>query len=423
MPMAEERIQRTLFCLGVDHHNTPVAVRERLSVSDTAVPGVVQRLRQVPGIDECVLLSTCNRVEVYAAGCKGLHALRDTFAEEVGVDPALISEHAYEMHDEVVARHLFRVVASLESMVIGEYQIQHQIKNAYEVARRSGCTGMHLDALFQYALNVGKAVRTHTSIGERKVSVASVGVDLARHIHGDLSKARMLVVGAGEIAELATVHLVSAGVRRITLINRTHERALNLAKDGRFAAVDVHTVPWSQLAHALSQHDIVVTSTAAERPVITTAEVREARRRCLGPLVIIDLAVPRDVAAEVGELADVYRYDLDHLDHMVAANRDVREDELQAVEALVAEHLVQWQQRQTWNASDLPAAVSQWFAEVLAEETQVLQQRLDPEAAAEARRSVHRLAGKLRHRCLQMARSHVGDPEREALIRQLLDLE
>ncbi|TVR39298.1 MAG: glutamyl-tRNA reductase [Planctomycetota bacterium] len=418
-----------LLCIGVDHHHSPLAVRERLSVPGALMEDVLGNCRQVAGIAGVSILSTCNRLEIYAETCareaEDGSLLINRFGEELGVDPQLIKQHAFIHHDQAAVQHLFRVISSLESMVVGEYQIVHQVKMAYEAARHQGSCSPILDRLFQHALIVAKDVRNHTGIGAHKVSVASVGVDLARHIHGDLAPARLLVIGAGEMAELATVHLITAGVRHLTLINRTHERAMDLARHDRFRHITVETCRWADLSNALAESDIVITSTAANLPIITRDAVRQARRRSLNPLVFIDLAVPRDIEVAVGDLNDVYRYDLDHLDRMVAANRELRSEDIAQVESRIEQQLRDFMQRQALVRNPLPSRISEWFQALSEEEFLRLERRLSgsEQDRHEVRYGLQRLAAKFRHRCLRWLQDDPQNPQRAALLRELLGLE
>ena len=281
---------------------------------------------------------------MYAQGLDCAKDMIHQFAETVGFETRSLEKNAYVHQGGHAVEHLFRVASSLESMVIGEYQIVHQIKQAHQWGRKHGACRGELDRMFQHALNVAKDVRTNTSIGAHKVSVASVGVDLAKHIHGNLKKARLLVIGAGEMAELATIHLIEAGVKKLTVINRTHEKAQVFAANKRFTNCDISTMRWADMHKALGDHDIVVTSTAATFPVITSDEVRSARRGKIKFTGLHRPCVPRDVEVGVGDLNDVYRYDLDHLDKMVASNRSLRNKDIEQV-SIMGEHCEQFAQK------------------------------------------------------------------------------
>lgn len=410
----------TLHCVGIDHHQTPLAIRERLAVADIAMPVLLSDLNELPGVNAAVVLSTCNRVEIYWHGNEA--QVLELLAEFQGVAVAELQQHVFRHMDDAVVRHLFRVISSIESLVIGEYQIVHQVKNAYEQARREGHTNGLVDRLFQQALGIAKTVRNQTGIGHHKVSVASVGVDLARQIHGNLKKTPLLVVGAGEIAELALIHLVEAGVNRVTLINRTHERALDLAADQRLAQIETKVLRWADLGEAMRTHDIVLTSTSATRPVITAGDVKAQLRGRRTPLMFIDLAVPRDVETAVGDLGDVYRYDLDHLDRVVAENRAIRADEVTDVEALIETAVKAHDDGQRLNDSGIVSEIARYFDSVVQTEHERLRHKIGQLDEDELHYGLKRVGNKLQHRMLAYLREHQGDTDAEALIRTILDL-
>src|SRR3954470_17691570 len=218
-----------LAVFGIDHHRTPVHLRERLALGADAQRALLAELTDQPGVSEAVVLSTCNRTECYLAGAPDRPHLVGLLAERSGLGADLLATQGYWHEGIGCIRHLFRVVSSLESLVVGEYQIAHQVKTAYDAALAARRTGPLLNPLFQRALAVGKEVRNATDIGKHKLSIASVAVDLAKQIHGEVGSARLLVVGAGEMAELAVKHLLVAGVRDLVVVNRSEERALEIA--------------------------------------------------------------------------------------------------------------------------------------------------------------------------------------------------
>ena len=406
-----------LAILGVDHHRTPVEIRERLAVPAEALTKMLAGLSTLPGAREAVAVSTCNRLECYLAGDPDRQQVVSMLAEFHGVDAAVLDQHVYWKCGRQCVRHLFRVVAGLESLVIGEHQIINQVKGAYELALNGRFTSSTLNPLFQRALAVAKEVRNQTAIGKHKLSVASVAVDLARHIYGELAKARLLVVGAGEIAELAMKYLVSAGVRDLSVINRSEERALALASEYKAEAL-----PWSMLADALSAHDIIVTSTAAPHAVITEAEVRAAMRRRRRPLMLIDLAVPRDVEGSVGALADVYLYNIDHLEAVVAANRNLRAEEVDAADALVDSLVDGYVTGLRQDKGALLAQVARYFQDVIAAEEARLKGKLGLSDSSELRYGLERVGNKLQHQLLRVLREHPDDLEVERVVREMLGL-
>lgn len=407
---------------GVDHHRTRVDVREQLAVSEQGARELARALTGLPGVSEALVLSTCNRLECYVAGVVAPEHVDAAVATHRGVEVELVRSQRYWYAGDDSVRHVFRLVSGLESLVLGEDQIVRQVKDAYDAAAAAGSLGPALHPLFQRAFAVGKEVRTDTAIGRHKLSVASVAVDLARHVHGDLGEARLLVLGAGEIAELTVRYLLDQGVRRIGIVNRTQERAMALAE-----LAQAKVWPWGELAGALAEHDIIVASTAAPHAVVHEADVRAAMRRRRRPLVLIDLAVPRDVEPHVADLADVYLYNIDHLETVVARHRQLRHEEIAAADAVVDANAQAWRREARPAAQALLAQVSTYFRDVVAAEEARLAGKLSlPTADArrgELRYGLERVANKLQHQLLAWLRAHPGDPAAERLIRELLDLD
>jgi len=304
----------SLVLVGLSHKNSPIGVRETLAVLPPAK--VFERLRQ-EGVSEAVLLSTCNRFELYVSFNGGpsrppswvLNLLEK-------ISGTSLSQHAYQRAGSSAVEHLFSVAAGLESLVVGETEILGQVKDAYEAAKAAGMTGKHSNVLFQRALYVGKKVRNDTAIAVGQTSVASVAVQLAETIFGRLSSNSVLVLGAGNMAELTARHLLSQKVSKLLIANRTWERAAGLA--GKLKAT---ALPWEEFPKALSEVDIVIGSTGSDKPVLTkamlaaTAEARAGRS-----LFIIDIAMPRDVEEGAHELEHVYLYRLEDLEAIVADN-------------------------------------------------------------------------------------------------------
>ncbi len=407
---------------GIDHHRTPVELREKLAVPTEGITKLLALLATTPGANEAVVLSTCNRLECYLAGTPDRQQVINRLAEHQGVDASMLEKHAFWHPGMAGVRHLFRVVSGLESLVLGEYQIVHQVKTGYDIAHQGKFTGAVLNPLFQRALGVAKDVRNNTAIGKYKLSVASVAVDLAKHIYGEVDRARLLVVGAGEIAELAVRYLLTAGVRELTIINRSEERAQALAEEFRSADFVPKVLPWPKLGEALTQHDIVVTSTAAQHAVITTAEVKQAMRRRRQPLMFMDLAVPRDVEPSVGELSDVYLYNIDHLEAVVSSNKQLRTDELDVANALVDSLVTSYVSDVRHERGTLMAQVAGYFTDVIAGEEARLAGKLGLKENPELRYGLERIGNKLQHQLLRYLREHANDPNAEKIIREILGL-
>ncbi|HEX6928775.1 MAG TPA: glutamyl-tRNA reductase [Gammaproteobacteria bacterium] len=309
------------FILGINHQTAPVDIRERMAFNREQLPAALHELARLPEVEEAVLLSTCNRTEIYCAidGATPASVLDWLAAAREGDDPS-VRERFYAHEEREVVRHLLRVACGLDSLVIGEPQILGQLKQAYDDARAAGSVGPVLHRLFQYAFHVAKQVRTETAIGANAVSVAYAAVSLARQIFGDLAASTALLVGAGETIELAAHYLSDRKLGRLIVANRTLARAQELAGKHRGYAIALDEIT----AH-LGEADIVISSTASTEPVLTKAMVETAfRRRKHKPVFMVDIAVPRDIEAAVGELADIYLYTVDDLQHVIDENRASR---------------------------------------------------------------------------------------------------
>ena len=324
-----------IIAVGLNHRTAPVELRERFAVSERRLPEALARLKRWPGIDEGVILSTCNRVEVYAVvkeTAHGLESLRDylvTLATDYGLDR--LEHRLYCLDGAEAIRHLFRVAASLDSMVVGEPQILGQVKDAYDAALTHKTTGVVLNKVMKKAISVGKRVRTETGIAENAVSVSYAAVELAKKIFQNLSEKTVLLVGIGEMGKLAARHLIGAGVGHVMIANRNYERAIDVAT--RFHALPV---PFSQVHHEMAGADIVLCATAADTYVIGPDDVHQAlRSRKNRPMFLIDISDPRNIDPEVGSLDNAYLYNIDDLQSQVVTNLEQRR-----LEALKAEDIV-----------------------------------------------------------------------------------
>ena len=320
-----------IVLVGLSHRTAPLELRERLVVDD---PGpLLQKLVSSDEIDEAVLFSTCNRVEVVAvtrsleAARLRLHAF---LSRDLGADSGDLSEYLYDHVDGDAVRHVLRVASSLDSMVVGESQILGQTKEAWQRAVECGAAGPLLGRLFQHAFATAKRVRTDTKVGERPISVARVAVELARQIFEDLSDKRALLVGAGEMIETALQALRDAGLESVCVANRTPERAVALAS--RYSAT-AHGL--DELPVLVSQADVVLTCIAADRPVLTRSVIEAPRRR--RPIFVIDIGVPRNADPELEDLDDVYLYDIDDLSSVAQENAEQRRRESAKAEGIVEE--------------------------------------------------------------------------------------
>ena len=324
-----------LFCIGLSHHTSNIATLEQFGRNATA-----ELIARQAGCAEALLLTTCNRVEVYAVSDKRISTdeiARPLMAKAI-LDPNDHVPPFYRYEDNKCVQHLFRVASGLDSMVVGESEIFGQTKKAYESARTSGAAGPYLHRLFQRAFRVAKQVRTHTDIARGAVSVGSVAVELAQRIFGKLSECKVLVLGAGETSERTTRALISRGVTDLRVSNRSLDRARELAQ-----AVGGRAVPFDDWAAQCREIDILLTSTASEAPLLTSEILAPMLwDRLDRPLFIIDIAVPRDVDPSVNELEGVYLYDIDSIRSVAEQSLALRQQQVAAAEAIIADHVAEF---------------------------------------------------------------------------------
>jgi glutamyl-tRNA reductase len=363
----------SLVLIGVNHKTAPIEVRERIAISRDDLPETTRALAAVPGVAECMIVSTCNRVEILAAVEPDAAGLAGFLQRHFGLDPALLAPHLYEHRDQEAVRHLFRVAASLDSMVVGEPQILGQVKEAFAVARAAGTIGGQLEHLLQSTFAAAKRVRSETEIGSNSVSIASVAVELARKIFGSLQGRTVFLVGAGKMSELAARHLVQQGAGAILVTNRTMERARRMAES--FAG---QVIPFEQLYDAASQADIVISSTGAPHPIFRREHGQAfLHRRRNRPMFFIDIAVPRDVDPAMGKLEGIFVYDIDDLQAVAAAHMVERSREATDAEALIAAEVERFHQRLlTVNVAPAIVALQQQAEEIRQTELRRAQARL-----------------------------------------------
>lgn len=387
-----------LAAIGVNHRTACLDVREQVALDDEVARALLEHLVSRPEVTEAVAVSTCNRTEVYVVGPS--LPLRDPalggLCHVTGVCRDDFDESVYYLEGEAVVEHLFVVASSLDSMVLGEAQILHQLKESYQVATAAGTTGAMLNKLFRRSFEVGKRVRTETRIGESSVSIASVSVDLARNVFGDLGSRSVLVVGAGEMAELVLTHLRGHGVTRVRVTNRTFERAIELAE--RFSG---DAVPYESLTEHLAGVDIVITSTGSPQPIIRRADMeRVMKSRKNRPVFLIDIAVPRDVEAAVNNVYNAYLYDIDDLQDVVASNLGERRQEAAVARVIVTEEVAAFR---AWSQSlqvvPTMVALRRWATAVKEEELEKHLAKM-PDLTSEERDRVAALAHSLMNKFL-----------------------
>lgn len=318
---------------GLSHHTAPVDVRERLAFPEAELPAALEELRGRAGVQEAMILSTCNRVEIAVTAESEAAAERVTefLAERQKLDPKWLAGYLYRHEDRDAIRHLFRVASSLDSMVVGEPQILGQLKSAYNAAREQGSVYGFLDSVLTRAFAVAKRVRSETGIARSAVSVSSAAVDLARQIFGNLRDKRVLLIGAGKMSELAARHLMTAGCGLILVTNRTRARAEQMA-----LAIGGQVLNYESFRERLHEIDIVLTSSGAPDYLLRKDEMqRVLERRRNRPVFLIDIAVPRNVAPDVNEIENAYLYDIDDLGRAVEQNRRARAMEAEQAEEII----------------------------------------------------------------------------------------
>jgi glutamyl-tRNA reductase len=407
-----------LIALGLNHTSASISLRETVAVSDNDLPIVLGKLMQVQHVREAVILSTCNRTELYVVTPSPTHydehVLMTFFADLHDLDFSTLREHTYCYTDSKAVEHLMKVASGLDSMMLGEYQIMAQIKSAYASAQNVGTTDITLHNLFQSSLNVGKRVRTETEISRGAFSVGAAAVEFARQIFGDsLGSRPVLLVGAGQTSELTARHLQARGATTIYVTNRTHDRAVSLA-----AQLDEATaVRYDELEDYLVKSDIVICSTASDMPVITSSMIRRALKgRRSRPLYLVDIAVPRDVEPSVGDLDNVFLYNIDDLSRVVSTANQERLAETKKAEQIVADaagDFIVW--RQSLDATPLIVSVRERLESHRLDEMARLRARLphlDEKDIKAIEQSLHSFSNKIAHDAISSIKAsfnHRGD--------------
>jgi glutamyl-tRNA reductase len=400
----------SLVVVGLNHRTAPISLLERLAINDEGIPKALHQLATTGHVLEAVILSTCNRIEVYAAVSKfhaGAQDVRNFLSEFCHVAPEDFADHLYTYHDEGAVRHLFRVAAGIDSMVIGESEILGQVRRAYQSASDEGMVQRVLGSAFRSALRVGKRSRSETDIGRNPVSVSSAAVELARRAFPatGLNGKRVAIVGAGKMGRLAVQALRSAGASRVTVVNRTTERAETVAD-----SFDATPMGFDRLDEAIADADILICSTTAPETVIDAALVARAMRERGEdrPLFIVDIAVPRDVDPEAADVTGVVLRDIDDLKVVVETNLGSRLGEVSRVEELIGhevERFLDWE-RSTEFAPTAAALVAKvdLMREVELERIRAQLESMTPEQAAAVEHLTRRLTSKILHGPLARAR-------------------
>ena len=411
-----------LVLIGLSHRTAPVDVRERLSIAASELPAVLDGLLKVPGVDGVALLSTCNRVEVVvSAGSEDvIDGIVTWLTDRACASREDLEKHLYVLRYEDVVKHLFRVAAGLDSMVLGEPQIGGQVRGAFQTAKESGALDSLLERMFEETMRVAKKVRTDTGIGEHAVSVPYAAVELAKKIFGELKDLRALLLGAGEIAEMTAEHLHTLGVNQIFIANRAHDRAQQLAT--RF---DGEAIRFEQIEPQLATCDIVIASTAAPHFVIEKQQIERAlatRRR--SNLFLIDLSVPRNIDPAVGTLDGAYLYNIDDLQQVADANLELRHEKAEQGEEIVIREVDNFRRRLlTQDAVPTIVELQQRLEMIRSGELEKCLRRLGP-ISAEQREAIDMLTtqmvNKILHYPILRLKDSTAEPQERESLRQTI---
>ena len=370
----------SIVLIGVNHKSTPLAVRELLVLSDDACASGLRSLVDGDIVREGLIVSTCNRVEVLTETAAGrlnetTQRIIDFLTRGDELPRSQFEAHLYQHTDDQAVRHLFRVASSLDSMVVGEPQVLGQVRRAYSIALEAGTTGRILNRLVHHAFRVAKRVRTETGIGANAVSISYMAVELGKKIFDSFTGRTALLIGAGEMAELAARHLVNAGISHVLLANRSEEPARALASQLGGTPID-----FTRLAEYLPQADIVICSTAAERYVVTEQMVRDAlAKRRNRPAFFIDISVPRNIDPAIGKIPNAFVFDIDDLESVISSNIREREREAQRAELIVESEIMQFQQSlRALESGPGIGALKQMFQDIARQELRRQRKRLGP---------------------------------------------
>ncbi|HJT67738.1 MAG TPA: glutamyl-tRNA reductase [Pyrinomonadaceae bacterium] len=416
----------SIILIGVNHKTAPVEIRERLAFSDAACMDGLRRLVDGEVVREGLIVSTCNRVEILSATAteqveSGAGRLAQFLDAAASLPSGFLSNHLYRHTDEEAVRHLFRVASSLDSMVVGEPQVLGQVRRAYSVAVEAGTAGRILNRLVHHTFRVAKRVRNETGIAANAVSISYMAVELGKKIFESLKGCTVLLIGAGEMAELSARHLVNAGASRVLIVNRTEETARQIAEE--FGAV---TVAFDQLDQGLAEADVVICSTGAPAYVLTEAQARRALgRRRNRPTCFIDISVPRNIDPAVGKVPNVFLFDIDDLESVITSNIREREREAERAELIVRSEVMQFQQSlRLMDVGPTIGAMREKFQEVARAEMARQRKRLgvltkEQEAAIEA--LLVSTVNKISHPILNQMRRFYETSESDASAPQLED--
>ena len=410
----------SVLVVGVNHRTAPLDLLERIALDAQSVAKAVSGLVALDSVREAVVLSTCNRTEVYAVAelfHQGFDDIQHFLATTAGVDLETINSHTYAEHDDAAAHHLFSVAAGLDSMVLGEGEVLGQVRDAWEIAQAEGAARSTLNLLFRHCLETGKRARTETDIARGTASMSHAAVEMAVDHLGSLDNVSVAVVGAGIMGEGIAVALHGHGARQMTVLNRTEEHGRSIAD-----RVNGTVQPLAALDHALVESDLIITCTGAPEPIITTEMARSATSPDR-PTLIIDIAVPRDVHHEVAQLSDLTVLNLDDVQRWAERGREARTSSIEAVRAIISEELDRYAiASSAVQAAPLISALRSHFDSIRCDELDRVAGRLDEDARNALDVVTTQLLAKLLHEPSVRLRLEAGSPRGERLASAVIDL-
>lgn len=408
----------TIVALGINHKTASVDLREKVAFSPEQLSEALQQLSNHAQFNEVVIISTCNRTEIYCSlAQQNSQTLLQWLADFHGLDEQELSSNIYCYEDNDAINHLMRVACGLDSLVLGEPQILGQIKQAYNSAKNHESVSLVFDRLFQKTFSVAKQVRTETEIGASAVSVAYAAVNLAKHIYGKLDKTKVLLIGAGETIELVAKHIYQSGPQQITVANRTIERAKGLAE-----SVGGDVIALAQLPERLHQADIVISSTASTLPIIGKGGVEQAlKQRRHKPMLFIDIAVPRDIESQVGELDAAYLYSVDDLQAIVSENIASREHAAEQAQIIIADKSAEFAM---WMRSlDSVGLIRHYRKDVQDVKSELVDKAISQlNTGKDAEKVILELANKLTNRLMHAPTRAIQDAAKKGEVAQLRQL-
>lgn len=409
-----------LIVIGLNHETAPLEIRERLAFQESEIGKALSQAKSLASVKENMILSTCNRVEIYAAAretAKAIPDLKGFLSQFHSLSLKEFEKNLYIFVGEEAVRHIFRVASSLDSMVVGEPQILGQIKSAYQISTESKASDFILHRLLHRTFHVAKRVRTETRIGDSAVSVSSVAVELAEKIFGALEKKAVLLIGAGEMCELAARHLVSGGIEKILVTNRTYERAVTLAREFNGEAI-----PFEEMNQGLRRADIVISSTGSPQYLIRHDQVAKALKdRKQKPIFFIDIAVPRDIEPTVNDIENAYLYNMNDLQKVVNDNIHDRKKEAEKAEAIVQDEVVKFVNwYQSLEITPTIVALRKRFEEIRKKELEKTFS-LHPDLSEEERKSLEALTSAIINKILHTPTALLKQTNQETTVDLYLD--